>query len=109
LLEVQLDLERGLLRRARLAGPELWTRLAEALALRPLPTPTPEERADAVGRARLLVRALLESAFPGAECPDLPATAPVVLRRTCRGLTAVMLAGQNPAEDDSLEIAPATP
>jgi hypothetical protein len=109
LLEVQLDLERGLLQRARLAGPELWTRLAEALSLRPLPSPTPEERADAVNRALLLVRALLEPALPAAECPDTPATPPIVLDRTCRGLHARVLAGPTAADDDSLEIAPASP
>ena len=107
LLEVQLELERGLLQRARLAGPELWTRLAEALSLQPLPRPTPAQRADAVNRAQLLVRALLEPAFPSAECPDVVVTAPVVLQRACRGLTARMVAGENPMEDDSLEIAPA--
>ena len=107
LLEVQLELERGLLQGARLAGPELWTRLAEALSLRPLPSPTPEQRADAVNRAQLLMRALLEPAFPSAECPDSVVAAPVVLQRTCRGLTARMVAGQTPLEDDSLEIAPA--
>jgi len=109
LLEVQLLLERGLLQRARLAGPELWTRLAEALSLRPLPSPTPEERADAINRALLLVRALLEPAMPTAQCPELPAVPPVVLLRQCRGLTARMVAGQSAAEDDSLEIAPAPP
>lgn len=109
LLEVQLELERGLLQRARLAGPELWTRLAEALSLQPLPSPTPAERADAVNRAQLLVRALLEPAFPTAECPDVAVTAPMILQRTCRGLTARMVAGQNPMEDDTLEVAPAAP
>jgi hypothetical protein len=109
LLEVQLDLERGLLQRARLTGPELWTRLAEALSLRPLPSPTPEERADAVNRSLLLVRALLEPVLPGAECPDRPASGTLVLERRCRGLTARMLAGRSAAEDDSLEIAPAAP
>ena len=109
LLEVQLELERGLLRRARLAGPELWTRLAEALSLRPLPSPTPGQRADAVNRAQLLIRALLEPAFPSAECPDAVVTTPVVLQRTCRGLSARMVAGQNPLEDDTLEIAAAAP
>jgi len=109
LLEVQLELERGLLRRARLAGPELWTRLAEALSLQPLPSATPAQRADAVNRAQLLVRALLEPAFPSAECPDVAVTAPVVLQRSCGGRTARMVAGQNAMEDDSLEVAPAAP
>jgi hypothetical protein len=109
LLEVQLELERGLLQRARLAGPELWTRLAEALSLKPLPSPTPAQRADAVNRAQLLVRAVLEPAFPSAECPDAVVTAPVVLQRTCRGRTARMVAGQDAMEDDSLEIAPSAP
>ena len=107
LLEVQLELERGLLQRARLAGPELWTRLAEALSLRPLPSPTAEERADAVNRAQMLVRALLEPALPSAECPDVAAAPPLVFARTCRGLTARMVAGGNATEDDSLEVAPA--
>ena len=109
LLEVQLDLDRGLLQRARLAGPELWTRLAEALSLRPLPSPTPEERADAVNRALLLVRALLEPALPAGACPDTPTAPPIVLERTCRGLRARMLAGPSATDDDSLEIAPAWP
>jgi hypothetical protein len=109
LLEVQLDLERGLLQRARLTGPELWTRLAEALSLRPLPSPTPEERADAVNRSLLLVRAVLEPVLPGAECPDRPSAGTLVLERRCRGLTVRMLAGRSAAEDDSLEIAPASP
>ena len=106
LLEVQLELDRGLLQRARLAGPELWTRLAEALALRPLPNPTPEERADAVNRAQMLVRALLEPTLPSAECPDTAPVAPVALERSCRGLHVRMLVGQAATEDDSLEIAP---
>lgn len=108
LLEVQLELERGLLQRARLAGPELWTRLAEALALRPLPNPTPEERADAVNRSALLVRALLEQVLPAAEC-EVAAQAPAVVERKCHGLSARMLAGQNATDDDSIEIAPAAP
>ena len=109
LLEVQLELDRGLLQRARLAGPELWTRLAEALSLRALPSPSPGQRADAVNRAQLLIRALLEPAFPSAECPDAVVEAPVVLQRTCRGLSTRMVAGQNTLEDDTLEIAPAAP
>jgi hypothetical protein len=108
LLEIQLDLERGLLQRARLQGPALWTRLAEALSLRPLPSPTPEERVDAVNRARLLVRALLEPSLPAAEC-DASVEPPLVLERKCRGLRARMVAGQNATDDDSIEIAPAVP
>jgi hypothetical protein len=108
ILEIQLDLERGLLARARLGGPELWTRLAEALSLTPLPNPTPEERVDAVNRASLLVRALLEPRFPAAEC-DVHAEAPVVVERSCRGLHAKMVAGQNTTDDDSIEIAKVMP
>lgn len=108
LLEVQLELERGALQRARLSGPELWTRLAEALSLRPLPSATPEERADAVNRASLLVRALLETTLPASEC-EKPAAPPVVLHRQCRGLRARMVAGVTATDDDSLEIAPAMP
>ena len=108
LLEVQLDLERGLLARARLGGPELWTRLAEALSLRPLPTPTPEERADAIYRSSLLVSALLEPALPAATC-TVAAQPPVVIERKCGGLRARMVAASTGTEDDSIEIAPAAP
>jgi hypothetical protein len=107
LLEIQLDLERGLLRRARLAGPELWTRLAEALSLKALPTPTPEERADAVKRAAMLVRALLEPSLPASEC-DASAAEPVVILRKCRGVRVSMIAGSSPTDDDVLEIAGAS-
>jgi hypothetical protein len=108
LLEIQLELERGLLSRARLAGPELWTRLAEALSMRPLPTPTPEERADAIYRSSLLVSALLEPTMPAASC-TVAAQRPVVIERKCAGLHARMLAASAGSEDDSIEIAPALP
>ncbi|HYQ17784.1 MAG TPA: hypothetical protein VEQ58_18550 [Polyangiaceae bacterium] len=108
LLEVQLQLERGLLRSARLAGPELWTRLAEALSMRQLPSPTPEERADAVNRASMLVRALLEPSMPADRC-EVAAQAPVVLERKCDGRRARMLAGPTTTDDDSIEIAPSEP
>lgn len=108
LLEVQLELQRGLLARARLAGPELWTRLAEALSLRPLPTPTPEQRADAIYRSSLLVRALLEPTLPSASC-EQKVQAPVVLERKCNGVVARMVAGATATDDDSIEIAPAPP
>jgi len=104
-LEVELQLERGLLQGARIAGPELWTRLAEALSLEPLPSPSPEQRLDAVNRSALLVRALLEPMLPAAEC-QLKAELPVVLEHSCRGLRARMLSGQSTVEDDALEIGP---
>ncbi|HEY6078834.1 MAG TPA: hypothetical protein VIW29_08520 [Polyangiaceae bacterium] len=105
-LEIELLLESGLLSRARLAGPELWTRLAEALSLTALPSPTPEQRQDAVNRSALLTRALLEPILPASEC-EVPAQPPVVLERRCRGLHARMLAGESPAQDDVIEVEPA--
>lgn len=107
-LEIELELDRGMLSRARLAGPELWTRLAEALTLKPLASPTAEERADAVSRAAMLVKALLEPSFPAAEC-DVPVAPPAVVLRKCRGLRATMLAGQSSVDDDVIEIAPLAP
>lgn len=108
LLEIQLELERGLLSRARLAGPELWTRLAEALSMQPLPTPTPEQRADAIYRSSLLVSALLEPTMPAASC-SVTAQLPVVVERKCAGRHARMLAAAAGSEDDSIEISPAKP
>jgi hypothetical protein len=105
LLEVQLELERGMLKAARLAGPELWLRLAEALSLTPLPSPSAEERAAAVGRSVLLLRAVLESALPAAEC-EKPALPPAVLERACHGLRARMLVGRPGEQDDVFEVMP---
>lgn len=105
LLEVELELERGLLSSARLAGPELWLRLAEALSLQPLPNPTPEERAAAVGRSVLLLRALLEPALPAAEC-EKAAQPPILLERACRGLRVRMIVGKTGEQDDVLEVLP---
>jgi hypothetical protein len=106
LLEVELQLERGLLTGARYAGPELWTRLAEALSLTALPSPSPEQRTDALNRSALLMRAILEPVLPAAEC-EVKIEPPVILERSCRGLRARMLAGQGGADDDAFEIAPA--
>jgi hypothetical protein len=105
LLEVQLELERGLLSSARLAGPELWLRLAEALSLQPLPSPTPEERAAALGRSVLLLRAVLEPVLPAAEC-ERTAQPPILLERACRGLRARMIVGKPGEQDDVLEVLP---
>lgn len=103
LLEVQLKLEAGVLREARLVGPELWTRLAEALSLKPLPTPSAEQRADAIQRSALLVRALLEPVLPAADC-ERKVEAPLLIERSCRGLRARMLVAPNAEQDDALEI-----
>jgi hypothetical protein len=105
LLEVQLELERGLLSSARLAGPELWLRLAEALSLQPLPSPTPEELAAALGRSVLLLRAVLEPVLPAAEC-EKTAQPPILLERACRGLRARMIVGKPGEQDDVLEVLP---
>jgi hypothetical protein len=105
LLEIQLELERGLLSSARLAGPELWLRLAEALSLQPLPSPTPEERAAALGRSVLLLRAVLEPVLPAAEC-ERTAEPPILLERACRGLRARMIVGKPGEQDDVLEVLP---
>lgn len=106
-LEVALSLDRGRLQSARLVGPELWTRLAEALSLEPLPAAGAERRAEALRRSTLLVRAVLEPALPGSEC-ELPSAPPVVLARACRGVRARMLAGDGPADDDGIEVEPWT-
>jgi hypothetical protein len=118
-LEIELSLERGLLTRARLAGPELWTRLAEALSLTPLPNPTSEQRQEAIGRSAQLARALFEPIVPASECEVVSQPAPastvvasaptVVLERRCRGLHVRMLAGQSATDDDAIEVEPDKP
>ncbi len=107
LLEVQLELERGLLTRARLAGPELWTRLGEALSLEPVDSPTPEQRAAGIERAKLLIQGVLEARFPSASCQVEPSPG-AILERACGGLRARMAAGSG-ADDDFFEVFPEAP
>lgn len=101
--EVELSLERGGLVRASLAGPDLFSRLDEAVELRALGPTDSQSRAEAIARAADLVARAVERTLPAAECQRQPVS-PVVLVRSCRGRELVVTAGMTIEEDDRIEV-----
>jgi len=106
--EVELGLDRGGLASARIGGPDLFSRLDEAVELRALAPDDAQARAEAIARAAQLVAHAVESELPASECERQPVS-PVVLLRVCRGIELVVTAGTTIEEDDRIEIRPLTP
>jgi hypothetical protein len=92
LLELSIELNRGLVQRAELGGPELFTRLGEAVDRRALSETSLSDRVDALAKAVQVVENTLEPTLPAAECAKDP-VAPNVLIRDCRGVRLEMRAG----------------
>lgn len=90
--EVKLVLEEGVLTRAVLSGPELFSRLGEAIELRAVANDDPQGRIEAIGASLSLLMNALEVQLPAAEC-EVPPVSPVVLARTCRGRRVSAIAG----------------
>ncbi|MCC6216582.1 MAG: hypothetical protein IT376_17100 [Polyangiaceae bacterium] len=103
--DVQLELERGLLARGRLTGPELWTRLAEAVEVARVPPGDAQARAEAIGRSVDVVKNAIEAHLPAARC-EREAVGMRVLVRSCDGVSLTMVAAESPEEEDRLEVAP---
>ena len=100
-VSLQIRLERGLVQELTLSGPELLTRLAEAITVRAVPPLNPQASAEAVGQALELVNAALDTALPRARCEG-EAVSPVVLERRCDGVRFTVVAGTEPGADDRL-------
>jgi hypothetical protein len=102
---LELSLQSGVVAGLRLHGPELWSRIGEALDLRPVSFEDPQSRAEAIGRALPLVENALGSAFADAGC-ERPAVSPIVLQRTCGGLQVTMTAAIDAGEEDLITFGP---
>jgi hypothetical protein len=99
LFDVVVELERGGVVRATLAGPELFSRVGEALELRPVRPSDAQARAEAIGRALSVVQGAIEPQLPAARC-QREAVSPVVLERRCDGVVLRMIAAPTAVEDD---------
>jgi hypothetical protein len=88
-------------------GPALFSRTWEASQGRPLPKDQDGARAFAVGFVSELTAGTFEASLPS-RC-DVPAPPPVVLRRSCGGLEIAVIAGDSPADDDSVTLSRAAP
>jgi len=84
--EATLDiaLDHGLVQKLSLSGPELLTRLAEALEVNAVAA-TPQARAEALAHALDALDGSLEAALPKARC-SAEAVSPIVLSRHCDGV-----------------------
>jgi hypothetical protein len=107
--EAQFDLRvvapAGRTARAELAGPELFSRVGEAVDRQAVAAESLSGRVDAVARAAQVVENALEARLPAAEC-EREAVAPAVLVRDCRGLRVEMRAGIEPPFRDVIVVSP---
>jgi hypothetical protein len=98
---LHIRLERGLVQELSLSGPELLTRVAEAISVRAVPPLNPQARAEALGQALELVTGALDVPLPRERC-EVEAVSPVVLERRCDGLRLLVEAGTEPGAADRL-------
>ncbi|HYP97701.1 MAG TPA: hypothetical protein VER96_03435 [Polyangiaceae bacterium] len=102
-VSLHIRLERGLVQELSLSGPELLTRLAEAITVRAVPPLNPQASAEAVGQALETVTAALDGPLPKARC-ESEAVSPIVLERRCDGLRLTVVAGTEPGADDRVSV-----
>jgi len=100
---LNIRLDNGLVQELSLSGPELLTRLAEAISVRAVPPLNPQASAEALGQALEIVNAAVDVPLPKARC-DAEAVSPVVLERRCDGLRLLVVAGTDPGAADRLSI-----
>lgn len=103
--DVGLRLEKGGVGAAWLTGPELFTRLAEAVRVRSVSSSGPLERAEAIGQATQVLALALEPMLPTSRCAA-DAVSPVVLRRTCDGVDVRVISAIELSEEDRVVVEP---
>lgn len=104
-LTLDIALERGLVRSVALSGPELLTRVAEAIEVRAVPEHDAQARAEALGYALDALANALDAPLPKSQCA-MDAVSPTVLARKCQGVRLEVVAGTEPGALDRLFIAP---
>jgi hypothetical protein len=106
LYEVGLRLERGGVAAAWITGPELFTRLGEAVGVNAVASGDFVARAEAIGQATSLVALAVEPLLPVARC-GAESVSPVVLRRVCDGIELRVIAATELGEEDRVVVEPA--
>lgn len=106
--ELGIDLNAGLVKRLRLAGPELFSRVTEAVDRIYLDPGNLLGRTEAIARTLQLFENTLEPVLPSGECRR-DVVAPVVLQRVCRGVSLSLVVGIEPGELDRVEVSATKP
>lgn len=104
-VELSIRLYAGRIVDAELAGPELWSRLGEAVERRAVSEQSLSGRVDALARSAQVLENALESRLPAADCAR-DVIAPQVLVRDCRGVRVEMRAGIEDPPRDVLVVTP---
>jgi len=99
---VEVQLEGGVVVALRLRGRELFSRIGEALDLRPVSFADPQSRAEAIGRALSLVGNALGPTLGATTC-EKPAVSPVVLDHSCDGVHVTVTAAIDAGNDDHVD------
>jgi hypothetical protein len=105
---VEITTNAGAVTGARLHGSELFSRIGEALDLRPVSFDDPQSRAEAIGRALSLIGNALGASLAADGC-ERPAVSPIVLERACDGVHVTVTAAIDAGNDDSVVFAPDAP
>jgi len=105
---VEIQLANGSVAAVRLRGRELFSRIGEALDLRPVSFADPQSRAEAIGRALALVGNGLGPTLAATTC-ERPAVSPVVLDHACDGVHVTVTAAVDAGDDDHVDFAPEAP
>jgi len=92
----------------RLHGRELFSRIGEALDLRPVSFADPQSRAEAIGRALSIVGNALGAPLAADGC-ERPAVSPIVLDRACNGVHVTVTAAIDAGNDDVVTFGPEAP
>jgi hypothetical protein len=99
---VEIQLEGAAVVALRLRGRELFSRIGEALDLRPVSFADPQGRAEAIGRALSLIGNALGPTLGATSC-EKPAVSPVVLDHTCDGVHVTVTAAIDAGDDDHVD------
>ena len=102
-MDVVLVLDQGMVREARIEGPNLFSRLYEASLKRPVAHDDASARVAAIAFAVEVAGGVVEARLPKVRCAR-SVVAPVVLDRECEGWSIRVRAAEYPGEDDVVAI-----
>ncbi len=105
--DVGLQLAHGGVQGAWITGPDLFTRLGEAVRVAAVPETDLVARAEAIGQATQLIALSVERVLPAARC-SADAVSPVVLHRACDGVDLQVVSAVNLGEEDRIIVEPVT-
>jgi hypothetical protein len=103
--DVGLSLVKGGVSAGWVTGPDLFTRLGEAVRVAAVAPTDWVGRAEAIGQTASLLAVAVEPVLPAARC-TAEAVSPVVLHRKCDGLELRVVAALSLGEEDRIEVTP---